>query len=1128
MDSPLSPEAYRRLLYINRDRADEINGSLDPQQSHQQQTQQLLSFVDWDVLDGAGTARMLDQYARLTRRAPSRKRPLRKPAHNAALSPLPLLQTTSSHTTGSAMSLTPQSVTSRPPSRSESDEGKDTYGELWLDPWSPQRPQSSSPSKPRKRSVPPRPILPPLDVQVLQRRRVFLSVTGAATIGIEEILQLHERPQPPISTSNHHSSPLQLALIPKRCSSEDEVALMPCHSLLYRFVPSLTAEIWRETIRDRDKNWVNDELNVVLALSRASQDRTKCFMSNSMRLVKGKWHHWEAMKLHIHSHEPKIEVSAAAVSPHRDQSVPLQILIRNQGAMISKTYCLVSVFGVGIYGRLYSSGLAERHGNTRYLRFKAYDPQTSRVFELLVTFSDLEWLFEARKELLAAGKKHVIIKELIALLYFRYPGDEGEDEDDDELGDHARKTLPSSMHSSEEDTRAGESQRTEPHQQLFSVLCISPEEKLNAAARRRREREERLRLEEAERLRALALFMKLPRRARYRVVCQVVRVNGHKLIVSVYHNPSQIRNFVILAYHPLSSRTFPLTVGVMEVASLSRIFTLPHRWSAELKLQIARSLLPMLRFNGAKKTSTLNSLQCSTGNDDYADYRMGLGIREDRSGSPSDWLPPPAIQTLESLQTELVAKFEVDGHRSLKLDSQAQLQQLEATNTAKIADLETQIRDAEAQKANLQAQDHELKEKIEEINSGKGVVLEVTASEGGQQQQPKGQHHERRREFKASRAKIKDDLKVLSDQMTGYKREILKGREHETLEREKASAKLEKAIKTLENEALISTRGILPAESGSRDRRQPLKQKTWLSQAHIDPNLRFVASGACNIEGKRYRCSVFEVLDLTDEETTTTSLEAQQSQSTTFQVTLYDPTSCHTHTLKLSRLDWIAYTKPQHDAQLLIPEFKISSSPVTERLGFLSTSLATCRESLTALMNKKKKKKLTKKSLKQREQLRLDMQNCLLERKKLYAEAPWHVLISALGERLSVSGSGSDEVSIDRCIFRTVLPIVSIAEDNDDERPGGHSQKTRGGDDAEGVVYCHVRVVQKHETIGFEVFEPLNGTEYAIVYPESVELVKEFAIETFLEQQMHLEAVAMSLLFFVNDVTGQVDIQFED
>lgn len=1123
MNSTLLPEAYSHLLDSGRSEDDESDGehlfaNADPQQQPQY-NQQLLSFVDWDVLNSEGAARILDHYASRRNRTPtlsSRKCPLRKPAHVASLPPLLVSPATGLYIhTDSAMNLTPRSAHERPPSQSESDD--DTNDHEWLNPQSPQRSQSSPPFKPRRRTAP-APALPPLDVHVLQRRRVFLSAAGAATIGIEEIMQLQERPQPTIS-ADHHSSPLQLALMPKKCSLGDEVALMPCHSLLYRYVPSLSAEIWKEPIRDRDKHWVSDELSIILALTRASEDRTKCLMSNPMRQIKGKWRHWETMKLHIHSHEPKTEAFAA--SPQRDQSAPSQILIRNQGVMISKTFCLVSVFGVGIYGRLYSTGLVERHGNTRYLRFQTYDPQTSCVFELIVTFSDLEWLFEARKELLVAGKKHEIIKELIALLYFKYPASEEEETEEDGLpSDQATRTRCPP----EEDTRVF--QPAEP--QLLPVLCISPEEKLNAAARRRREREERLRLEEAERLRALALFKKLPRRARYRVLCQIVRVNGHKLIVSIYHNPAQIRNFTILAYHPPSSRTFPLTLGVMEAASLSRIFTLPHKWSAELKLHIARSLLPMLRFNGAMKTSRGSSTQ--TNNDDYADYRMGLGIREDRSGAPADWLPPVAIQTPERLQAELVVKFQVDGHRSLQLDSQAQLQLLETANAVTIADLEAQIRDAEAQKTGLQTRDHELKERIEEINSGKGVVLSSTVSE--EPSGSKGHHHERRREFKAARVKIKDELKALNDSMSAWKREIQRTRESETLARAKAAQNLEKALKTLPNEALISTRGILPSErdlAGPSKLRVPLGQKTWLARAHIDPILRFVASGACKIEEKRYRCSVFVVLDQRDEasdgessegsEETATTLRAQESHANMLQVSLYNPSTCRTNTLRLLRLDWIAYTKQQHDAQLLIPEFEISSSPVMERLGFLDVSLATCRQRLTAIG--KKIKKLTKKSVKLRDQVRLEMQNCLLERKKLVTNAPWHRLIAVLGERLNVSDS---EVHIDRCIFRTVLPIVSLVAE--DESPSGQAQKT--GDDAGGVVYCHVRVVQEHEEIRFEVFEPLAGAEYALVYPESDELVKEFAVETFLEQQMHLEAIAMSLLFYVNDVTGQVDIRFEE
>lgn len=1125
MNSRFPPEAYRQILDVDVDR-DEDEA---PDKS------QLLSFVDWDVLDGATPSRVLDQYARL-KGSLSRKR-LRKPAPRTPLTPLaspsPALPKTNAHADLAS------------PREAEVDS---------CPPHSPQRAQAaSSPQKLRQSgSNSAAATLPPLDIQVLQRKRVFLSPTSAATIGIEEIVQIQERQSPP----KPRPSPLQLAMIPKKCVMDDEVALMPCHSLHYRYTPSLAAEIWKEPIRDRDKNWVQDELNVILALHHAA-DHARCAMSNPLRQHKGKWRHWEAMKLHVidhHHHRDSAHhlqdqsTGASVAMRQRDQaSLSSQILIRNQGAMISKTYCLVSAYGVGIYGRLYSSGLAERHGNTsRFLRFEAYDPATSHVYTLVVTFRDLEWVFHARQEFLVAGKKHAIIKELIALLYFRYPEEEEGDGGGAEMDDGAaRLDREGGIHEEDHQVQSGEegndlfTQLLPTEEKPLPVLCISPDAKLSEAARRRLEREERLRCEEEERLRVLAMLLRLPRRARYRLTCQVLRLNGHKMIVSIYHFPHQIRNFLVLAYHPASARTFPLSVGVVEAASLSRIFTLPHKWNAEQKLQIAVSLLPRLHLNGIKVkavvgglTHTAEKRNASTlSSGDYAAYKMGLAIKDDRSGAPSEWLSPPGIRTPESVQQELVQKYQTDGHRTLKIEFTTHMQSLETATEAKVAAIEAHLRDAEAQKAKLHARDVELKEQIEEINSGKGVQTPQQGGGGDPAAASETKdHHETRRRYKAARKQIKDESKAMSDQMAVWKRDIQTIREQEHLEREKATRRLEKAVHALEREALVHTRGFVDVSSSPVNqggaRKTRTGQKARLARFHISPNLLFIASGGCVVDGRRHRYSIFDVLkherEPTDAGPTTSSEEDPTSEprpeqlDRMLQITLYDPASSQSASLTLSRLDWISYTKQQHEAQLLVPHFEIQTSSVTSRLAFLNQALATARETLTKL------RKRTKKNLSRREQLCVEMQNCLRERQKLFAAAPWHRVMAALSERLTVRYP-SAEIVLDRCIFRTILPIVTLAGDDDDEAGGKQSD---GSDNTS--IYCHVRAMQEHHAITFEVYDPLAGEQYALLYPESAELAKEFEVENFMEQQLHLEAVAMSLLFVPNDQTGKLELRFED
>ncbi|RHY69647.1 hypothetical protein DYB34_013295 [Aphanomyces astaci] len=65
------------------------------------------------------------------------------------------------------------------------------------------------------------------ETRVLQRRRVILHVDGPAEIGLEEIVQYNE-----VDTLRS-VNPLALFL-PKKCSTTDEVPLMPCFAKAHR------------------------------------------------------------------------------------------------------------------------------------------------------------------------------------------------------------------------------------------------------------------------------------------------------------------------------------------------------------------------------------------------------------------------------------------------------------------------------------------------------------------------------------------------------------------------------------------------------------------------------------------------------------------------------------------------------------------------------------------------------------------------------------------------------------------------------------------------------------------------------------------------------------------------------
>lgn len=1150
MESQLTPEAYRELFDSGTcDEDDVCQHQVEAVGSRRRQAQtELFSFVDWNVVSATTTGRLLGKYTRQSTAALTCKKRLHK-------STLQLPQVLPPH---SAPSFSPLTQHSRPDRLKlpfdpyvTATEPDDDEGTCLPQIPSPRRDQAASPAKIRMTPAVTVPFahLPPLDMRVLQRKRVFLSPAGAAKIGVEEIVQLHEHSSP----RKPRPSPLQLTVMPKKCTSSDEVALMPCHSLQYRYVPSLSVECWREPVRDRDKNWSRDELAVVLTLHPASE-KAAYAMTDPLRRHKRKWRRWEAMKLHIHS----IALSGAA-TPLREQGLPQQVLIRNQGVMISSMYCIVSVVGVGVYGRLYSVGLAERHGASRYLRVEAYDPLTSRTFDLLVTMSDLEWVFQSRQQLLVAGKKHAIVKELLALLFFQYLNDDDTDVRGGGFEDaKAGGSDPINRQKQPVDVRASlETPQLSDSEPLgLPMLCISPAPQLSDAARRRLEREERLRRAEAERLRALALLMTLPRRARHRLLCQAVRVSGHKVIVSLYHSPSLVRSFVILAYDPVSSRTFALTVGVTEAAALSRVFTLPHRWSPEQKLLVAQSLVPMLRFNGVRTSPSepTNRDEATEERDCYASYRMSLTIHNDRVGAPSDWLALTPVQTPEARKNEVLRKYQSDGQRSLQLAFDAKVRQLHAESDAKVVDVNTSCRAAETRKAELHERDAELREEIENINSGKSVEgVSTVASLLGEVASSSNttSPNELRRAFKAERQRIKDDLKQLSERVGGWTRELAAIRESEATERARALKAHARAMRALESEALINTRGLYetpaPASSERRmtstttntERRRMCGQRTWLARAHIVPSRTLLTSGVCVIAGGRYRCSVFRdapcSLHSSQDDDSSDDAHVGSSPMKMLHLQLYDPVSSRSWSLQFAQLDWIAYTKRHHDAQLLVLEFAIDTSPVVERTQQLETALTANRETLILSYATKptaatttKKKTASKKSraasktvTKQRAELRAAMQRHLLELRQLNDAAPWHRMMSALSERLSFSAP--DAVAVDRCIFHASLPIVSLI--GDDDTPASAVGLNHDDDD---VPTYDVRVLQERHEITFHVTDPTTGDAFAVVCPDSAELAKEFAVESFVEQQMHLEAIASTLLFYEDERTQKLSIRFED
>ncbi|KAF0689930.1 Aste57867_18645 [Aphanomyces stellatus] len=223
--------------------------------------------------------------------------------------------------------------------------------------------------------------LPQLEARVLRRQRVFLNANGVAELGFEEIVQYNE------VDSAVSSNPLALWL-PKKCSTQDEVPLMPCFAQAHR-AWRFEAEMWREPIRDRDKRWSQDELSLIQAV------KARRYPMTDGKLHTGKW------RAHMHS-------------THDNEQ-----RLKRYGVLIDQSYVVVTAVGVNIFGRIYGPGLQSK----RYIILNVYDPSLALNHTMQLTMDDLEDLFVMHNDLLVAGRKDDLVAGIVAMLYFEYPDD---------------------------------------------------------------------------------------------------------------------------------------------------------------------------------------------------------------------------------------------------------------------------------------------------------------------------------------------------------------------------------------------------------------------------------------------------------------------------------------------------------------------------------------------------------------------------------------------------------------------------------------------------------------------------------------------------------------------------------
>jgi hypothetical protein len=447
---------------------------------------------------------------------------------------------------------------------------------LWVDP---REHLVAKAMEPKRRNVIE---LPTLDLEVVVRHYVYLNSEGQAQVGQDQMLALSEEPpaHPPLN-------PLRID-VPRLCHLGDEIALMP-HKREANREYSLEIERWREPIRDRDKDWRMDSQRGILGgqvlVLAGPLDNPRPY--NKVRFCRRK---------------PAACIDYEAKQIFTHGKVMSKKCLCRTGAMISDHYCIVTVHGLGIHGRVYGEGISEG----RFMLIEAYIPDCQQRLELEVDMEVLRELFEAMNEqhLLQAGHKMELSHMLSKMLYFEYF--------EDQLA-------------------------------FYRKLCISPGIKLNKAALRRMEMEEARRRADAERKRKELEWLATPKRRRGLIVQRPLKMCGQSTVCSIFEYPDRPNVFCVYVYLTSNCETYEMTLGAVNCAQIIGFDDMEaDKWSSMQKYNVAFKLLEKVSL------SEVDGEGC-----------IAIG---ERTGLGGPTIPTPKMRYLPQKQQHL-SKLGADAYR---------------------------------------------------------------------------------------------------------------------------------------------------------------------------------------------------------------------------------------------------------------------------------------------------------------------------------------------------------------------------------------------------------------------------------------------------------------------------------
>lgn len=432
--------------------------------------------------------------------------------------------------------------------------------------------------------------LPKLEAEISIRHHAVLDEMGRVHLRHQRFVELQERVDVQLIT------PLKLYLM-RSSDFYQERPMMPCANNTFLLDNFDHKHGYQEPVRNRSRNWWEElwtELapNLIPFRKRIAQEAT------------------EAEALAAFESKRKVYVDGVLMN---------QLLILRQGAVLSGHAMVLSVYGMGIAGRVYIKPARF----PRHLKIEAYCPRQMMTYTLRVDLEDLENLFKDSLYMLDPGHKKELCEELLQMLYL----------DESIMALRLARKVPQESTLTQQRRKERKQARISQQERLLRISRGEDVDGLHATLRsttadstgHKTRKRPWLRLQD-------------------QVLSTVVRLSNYKLVLTV-HAPARRKNVLIIrAYDQESSKTFQLILSLRELGRRLGDKRDPDLWDTDQRKTNCEAMISMLSLRSLNVAGTEMALAIQ---DRVGLARPGLGLKKNETRRHALTLPSALLKTIQ-------------------------------------------------------------------------------------------------------------------------------------------------------------------------------------------------------------------------------------------------------------------------------------------------------------------------------------------------------------------------------------------------------------------------------------------------------------------------------------------------